>query len=109
MNRRKDYFRHESESEKSRSPVQLFPTPMAYTVHGIFQARILQWVAFPFSRGSFQPRDGTQVSRIAGIGYIFYGERKGSISMADYLSLLWGHQRACVTDCLIDANQKIPD
>ena len=30
--------------------------PMDYTVHGILQARILVWVAFPFSRGSFQPR-----------------------------------------------------
>ena len=39
---------------------------MAYTVHGILQARILEWVAFPFSRGSSQPRDRTQVSRIAG-------------------------------------------
>ena len=35
-------------------------------VHGIFQARILEWVAFPFSRGSSQPRDQTQVSRITG-------------------------------------------
>ena len=33
-----------------------------YIVHGILQARILEWVAFPFSRGSFQPRDQTQVS-----------------------------------------------
>ena len=40
--------------------------PMDYTVHGILQARKLEWVAFPFSRGSFQPRDGTQVSHIAG-------------------------------------------
>ena len=31
--------------------------PMDYTVHGILQARMLEWVAFPFSRGSFQPRD----------------------------------------------------
>ena len=31
--------------------------PMDYTVHGILQARILEWVAFPFSRGSSQPRD----------------------------------------------------
>ena len=38
---------------------------MDYTVHGILQARILEWVAFPFSRGSFQPRDRTQVSHIA--------------------------------------------
>ena len=39
---------------------------MDYTLHGILQARILELVAVPFSRGSFQPRDGTQVSRIAG-------------------------------------------
>ena len=39
--------------------------PMNYTVHGILQARILEWVAFPFSRGSSQPKDQTQVSRIA--------------------------------------------
>ena len=40
--------------------------PMDYTVHGILQARILEWVAFPFSRGSSQPRDQTQVSHTAG-------------------------------------------
>ena len=40
--------------------------PMDYTVHGILQARILEWVAFPFSRASSQPRDQTQVSRITG-------------------------------------------
>ena len=39
--------------------------PMDYTVHGILQARILEWEAIPFSRGSSQPRDQTQVSRIA--------------------------------------------
>ena len=39
---------------------------MDYTVHGILQARILEWVAFPFSRGSCQPRDRTQVFHIAG-------------------------------------------
>ena len=39
---------------------------MDYTVHGILQARILEWVAFPFSRGSSQTKDRTQVSPIAG-------------------------------------------
>ena len=43
-----------------------FCDPMDYTVHGILQARIWEWVAFPFSRGSSQLRDGTQVSHIAG-------------------------------------------
>ena len=37
-------------------------TPVDYTVHGILQARILEWVATPSSRGSSQPRDQTQVS-----------------------------------------------
>ena len=41
--------------------------PMDYTVHGILQARSQNpGVAFPFSRGSSQPRDRTQVSHIAG-------------------------------------------
>ena len=40
--------------------------PMDYTVHGILQAKILDWIAFPFCRGSSQPRDWTQVSCIAG-------------------------------------------
>ena len=40
--------------------------PMGYTVQGILQARILEWGAFPSSRGSSQPRDQTQASRIAG-------------------------------------------
>ena len=36
--------------------------PVGCTVHGILQVRILEWVAFHFSRGSSQPRDPTQVS-----------------------------------------------
>ena len=39
--------------------------PMDYIVHGILQARILEWVVFPFSRGSSKTRDQTQVSHIA--------------------------------------------
>ena len=40
--------------------------PMNYAVHGILQARILEWVAIPFSRGSSRPRNRTRVSCIAG-------------------------------------------
>ena len=39
---------------------------MDYRVHGILLAGILEWVAFPFSSGSSQPRDGNQISHIAG-------------------------------------------
>ena len=48
---------------------QLCPTlcdPMDSIVHGILQARTLEWIAFPFFRGSSQLRDRTQVSYIAG-------------------------------------------
>ena len=48
---------------------ELCPTlcnPMDYTLHGILQARLLEWVAVPFSRESSQPWDQTQASRIAG-------------------------------------------
>ena len=54
-------------------PVQSCPTlcdpmdcsPPCSSVHGISQARILDWVAMPFSRGSFQSRDGTSVSYVS--------------------------------------------
>ena len=47
-----------------------------YTVNGILQARILEWVAFPFSRESSQPRDWTQVSHIAGRFFTSWATRK---------------------------------
>ena len=50
---------------------------MDYTV-GILQARILEWVNFPFSRGSSQPRTRTQVSRIAGEFFTSWATREGS-------------------------------
>ena len=50
--------------------------PVDYTVHGILQARILKWVAFPFSRGSSQPRDRTQVSCIAGRFFTSWATRE---------------------------------
>ena len=60
---------------KSLSPVWLFATPWT-VVHGILQARILEWVAFHFSRGSSQPRDGTQVSCIAGEFFTSWAQGK---------------------------------
>ena len=41
-------------------------SPPGFSVHGILQARILEWVAISFSRGSPQPRDQTRVSCIGG-------------------------------------------
>ena len=41
-------------------------SPPGYSVHGILQARVLEWTAIPFSRGSSWPRDQTRASCIAG-------------------------------------------
>ena len=48
------------------------PSP---SVYGTLQAKILQWVAIPFSRGSSQPRDWTQVSFTAGRFFIIWTTR----------------------------------
>ena len=49
---------------------------MDYRVHAILQARILEWVAFPFSRGSFQPKDRTQVSCVTGEFFTIWAARE---------------------------------
>ena len=75
-----EYVGKESESEVG----QLCPTlcdPMdcslsGSSVHGILQARILEWVAISFSRGSSQPRDQTRVSHIAGGRLIIWATRE---------------------------------
>ena len=55
--------------------------PVDYTIHGTLQARILEWVAFPFSRGFSPPRDRTQVSCIAGGFFGFPGGSAGIQSL----------------------------
>ena len=55
---------------------------MDYTIHGILQARILEWVAFPFSGGSSQPRGRTQVSCLAGRFFFFFLEGRFFTSWA---------------------------
>ena len=50
--------------------------PIGSSIHGILQARILEWVAISFSRGSPRPRDQTQVSRIAGRCFKLWATRE---------------------------------
>ena len=65
---------------KSFSRVWLFVAPWVVAcqapVHGIFQARILEWFAISFSRGSSWPRVWTQVSRTAGRLFTVWATRK---------------------------------
>ena len=55
-----------AESCPTLSDPMNYCTPPGSSVHGIFQARILEWIAIPISRGSSQPRAHTWVSHIAG-------------------------------------------
>ena len=60
--------------------------PVDYTVHGILQARILEWVAVPFSRGSSQPRDRTQVSHIAGRFFTSWATRESLCTLEEIVN-----------------------
>ena len=59
-----------------------------YTIHGVLQARTLEWVAFLFSRGSSQPRDRTQVSCIAG-GFFINCTTKGNPRILEWVAYLF--------------------
>ena len=54
--------------------------PHDYTVHGILHTSILECVAFPFSRGSFQPRDRTHVSHIPGRRFNLWATREAQVA-----------------------------
>ena len=74
--------------------------PMDYRVHGILQARILEWVAVPFSRVSSQSRDQTQVCRIAGGFFTSWASREALIyvkNLADVQAP--GQQVLCISYC----------
>ena len=69
LKKQKTDFRIIMCTDKSVKVTQSCPVlcdPMDYTVHGILQARILEWVVIPFSRGSSQLQDRTQAFHIAG-------------------------------------------
>ena len=66
---------------KSLSCVRSFATPMncslpGFSIHGIFQARVLEWLATSFSRGSSRPRDWTQASHIVGRHFTIWSTRE---------------------------------
>ena len=86
----------QSESEsRSVASISLQPRKL-YTVHGVIQARILEWVAVLFSRGSSQTRDQTQVSHTAGGFFTSWAARealwwsRGMINSIPGSCYLWG-------------------
>ena len=71
---------------------------MDYTDDGILQARVLEWVAVPFSRGSSQPKDQTQVSCIAGRAFTICPSREACYSFFTRVLALWGLLEAFPVD-----------
>ena len=72
--------------------------PMDYTVPGTLQARILEWIAFPFLRGSSQPRDQTKVSCIASGLFTNWARREApSHSVIDSLCSVSQHKNSTRT------------
>ena len=65
------------ESEVSLQPHDW--SPPGSSIHGILQARILEWVAISFSRGSSQPRNQTQASHIVGRCFTIWATRENGI------------------------------
>ena len=82
-------FIHECESEVKAAQLCLTLPSMDCTVRGILQARILEWVAFPFSRGSSQPRDWTQVSCITGGFFTSWATREAHSHAHTFICVLW--------------------
>ena len=67
-----------------------------FSVRGIFQARVLEWVAISFSRGSSQARDPTQVFCVAGRRFTLWATRKPLKSMSNYLELYLVQNIPCI-------------
>ena len=60
------------------------------SVHGIFQARVLEWIAVSFSRGSSQPRNRSRVSHIAGRYFTIWANREAQPRLKPQLnSKMW--------------------
>ena len=59
------------------------------SVHGILQARILEWIAIPFSRGSSWSRDQTQVSHIAGGFFTFWATSCFILKLKVFFLFFW--------------------
>ena len=58
------------------------------SVHGIFWARVLEWVAISFSKGSSWPRNQTRVSHIIGRRFTVWATRDMKTTLKD-ISLIW--------------------
>ena len=82
------------------------------SVHGILQARILEWIAISFSRGSSPPRDWTLVSRIAGRCFNLWSKVYGTVLLTvDWSIIVQQISRThslCIAETLYPLNNNSP-
>ena len=96
-------YRKKEKKVKSLSCVQLFETPMDYcslpgsSVRGILQARILEWVAIPFSRGTSRPRDQTRVSHITDRRFTVWATKEATSYRRN--NIWWKHREWVLNIC----------
>ena len=83
-------------------------SPAASSVHGILQARILEWAAIPFSRGSAQPRDWTGVSCIAGRFFSVWATREANFISNQFTERLLESARCQVLCYVLEIRYKWP-
>ena len=74
-------------------------TPPGSSIHAIFQARMMGWVAISFSRGSCQPRDWTQVSCTAGRFFTNWTTRKAQKHFFEPVFFFWGGGKNTEVGC----------
>ena len=93
-------LKRESKVKRSRSVMSNSLRPMdcslsGSSIHGIFQARVLEWIAISFSRGSSRPRNGTRDSRIAGGRFTVWATREAPGWAVPYLGAcsIWDKKR----------------
>ena len=73
-------------------------SPPGSSVHGIFQARVLEWVTISFSRGSSHPRDRTRVSRTTGICFTIWAIREAPVKYKGWHKWIYLQNRKRITD-----------
>ena len=73
-------------------------SPPGSSVHGIFQAWILEWVAISFSRGCSRPRDWTRVSRIVGRCFTIQATREAHASCKSYTKAIHNNYASIYTN-----------
>ena len=104
----------ESESEVAQSCLTLCD-PMdcsipGSSIHGIFQARVLEWVAISFSRGSSRPRNWTQVSLIVGRCFTVWATREVQLIASQFhgwIRVQLPYRAISFWNCLISHSSKL--